>query len=70
MVVRYQHATDERDSALAKLLPVLLPVACPDQNDSHVEEEAAPPLNSETKKNAPGGETRTLNLAEGDEEAS
>jgi integrase len=54
MVVRYQHATDERDSALAEYLPVLGPVACPDPDDQLGDDDLHPHLPAKTTQKAPG----------------
>jgi hypothetical protein len=53
MVVHDQHATDERDSALAEYLPVLVPVACPDR-DKGARKELHSLLPAQTKQKAPG----------------
>jgi hypothetical protein len=54
MVVHYQHATDEGDSALAEYLPVLVPVACPDRDDKGARKELHSLLPAQTKQKAPG----------------
>jgi len=62
MVIRYQHATAERDIALAENLPSLVPVERP-SSDGNSSEESSDPLTSEDGAKSSEGETRTLNLA-------
>jgi integrase len=55
MVIRYQHATSERDIALAEYLPALVPVACPDpQDEGEVEEPPYHRSPALTTQKAPG----------------
>ena len=79
MVVRYEHASDERDALLAQALKPFMsggnvvPIARGDERDRargarderEVEGEVAdlPPLTSTNDAESSGGETRTLNLA-------
>jgi integrase len=79
MVVRYEHASDERDALLAQELnryadsPNVVSIVGSLQPDrarsAHDEGEAedevtlTPPLTSENEEKCSGGETRTLNLA-------
>jgi integrase len=59
MVVRYEHASGERDAHLAKSLPPLLPVGrpVPDSLETKLFEIGS------VQEESSGGETRTLNLA-------
>ncbi len=86
MVVRYEHASDERASQLAQELnrytegANLIPLGqCPqpfrarsadDEGEAEDEVALTPSLNSKNEEKCSGGETRTLNLAEGEDEAS
>ncbi len=79
MVVRYEHASEERDAQLARALNAftmgdnVVPIARGHQGDrargARGEDEGEgevlelPPLTSENKEESSGGETRTLNLA-------
>ena len=76
MVVRYEHASDERDALLAQELNRYAEVVSLDQplqrdrarsahDEGEAEDEVAltPPLTSENDDESSGGETRTLNLA-------
>jgi hypothetical protein len=79
MVVRYEHASEERNALLAQALnqlaesPNLVPItsASPadrargarDKDVGEGEVLALPPLTSETEQKCSGGETRTHNLA-------
>ena len=79
MVVRYEHASEERDALLAEALNQLaessnvVPIASAAPGDrargardeGEVEGEVLdlPPLTSENEEKCSGGETRTLNLA-------
>ena len=79
MVVRYEHASEERDAFLADALNpytqtgIVIPIGLRDNKDrarsAHDgddgvgEEEGPPPLNRENDAKSSGGETRTLNLA-------
>ena len=59
MVVRYEHASTERDAHLAKSLPPLLPVGRPTLDSL----ETGPFEIGSEQEESSGGETRTLNLA-------
>jgi integrase len=59
MVVRYEHASTERDAHLAKSLPPLLPVGRPTAGSL----ETKPFEIGSEQEESSGGETRTLNLA-------
>jgi hypothetical protein len=79
MVVRYEHASEERDALLAQALnrfaesSNVVPIASTSpgdrtgsaRDDPEVEGELLdlPPLTSENEEESSGGETRTLNLA-------
>jgi hypothetical protein len=79
MVVRDEHASEERDASLADALNpdtqtgIVAPIGLRDKNDrarsahegesSTGNEEGAPPLTWENDARSSGGETRTLNLA-------
>ena len=79
MVVRYEHASDERDALLAQALNPftmggnIVPIAhefmgdrarsARDEGEVEGEVLDLPPLTSENDEQCSGGETRTLNLA-------
>ena len=79
MVVRYEHASEERDASLAQALnpsrwattssrsrsasPGDRARGARDEGDGEGEVLDLPPLTSENDEKCSGGETRTLNLA-------
>ena len=79
MVVRYEHASEERDALLADALNpytetgTVVPIGLLNKKDrarsahdadiSITNQEGAPPLTRENDAKSSGGETRTLNLA-------
>ena len=79
MVVRYEHASEERDALLAQALNPftkggnVVPFAreltgdrargARDEGETEGEVLELPPLTSENEEESSGGETRTLNLA-------
>ena len=85
MVVRYEHASEERDALLAQALNPfthggnVVPIAQQPEGDrargardeDEVEGEVLglPPLTSTNENESSGGETRTLNLADADDQA-